>query len=165
VLAAVLAELIDHQHPILACTQDITTALLELTRAERQLAELKRRAMASAQDLAVEDGARDIAAWIAPRTRADWTTARTRRLASPAQRKALALRDEKCRAEGCTVPARWREAHHLRSWSAGGRTDLTDLVFGCNHHHHLMHDPPLQPRNPPQRRHPIPSPQLSTLGH
>jgi hypothetical protein len=66
---------------------------------------------------------------------------RTRRLASPAQRKALALRDQKCRAEGCTVPARWCEAHHLKSWAAGGKTNLKDLVLECNHHHHLMHDP------------------------
>ena len=30
---------------------------------------------------------------------------RTRRLFSPAQRKALRLRDQHCRAEGCTIPA------------------------------------------------------------
>jgi hypothetical protein len=66
---------------------------------------------------------------------------RIRRLASPAQRKALALRDETCRAEGCTVPARWCEAHHLTPWSKGGKTNLKDLILGCSHHHHLMHDP------------------------
>ena len=34
---------------------------------------------------------------------------RTRRLFSPAQRKALRLRDQHCRAEGCTIPAAWCE--------------------------------------------------------
>jgi len=66
---------------------------------------------------------------------------RTRRLFSPAQRKALAQRDKTCRAEGCTVPARWCEAHHLVPWSQGGNTDIDDAVLGCPHHHHLFHDP------------------------
>ena len=64
---------------------------------------------------------------------------RTRRLFSAAQRKAT-LRDGGCRAEGCTVPARWCEAHHLNPWSGGGRTDLDDGVLGCSFHHHLFHD-------------------------
>jgi hypothetical protein len=66
---------------------------------------------------------------------------RIRRLASSAQRKALALRDQTCRAEGCSIPARWCEAHHLKPWSKGGKTDLKDLILGCSHHHHLFHDP------------------------
>jgi len=66
---------------------------------------------------------------------------RTRRLFSPAQRKAMALRDGRCRAEGCTVPARWSEAHHDRPWSQGGRTDLEDGRLYCSWHHHRAHDP------------------------
>ena len=46
---------------------------------------------------------------------------RMRRLFSPAQRKALAIRDQTCRAEGCDVPAAWTEAHHLKPWARGGR--------------------------------------------
>lgn len=65
---------------------------------------------------------------------------RTRRLFSPAQRKALRLRDRQCRAEGCTVQATWTEAHHVRSWVAGGRTDLDNAILLCNHHHHRAHD-------------------------
>ncbi len=43
---------------------------------------------------------------------------RTRRLFSPAQRKALAIRDRHCRAEGCDIPAAWCEAHHAtKPWS------------------------------------------------
>ncbi|MEZ0580404.1 DUF222 domain-containing protein [Nocardioides sp. MH1] len=66
---------------------------------------------------------------------------RTRRLFSPAQRRAMALRDKTCRAEGCTIPATWTEAHHLRPWSQGGNTDLDDGILACSHHHHLLHNP------------------------
>ena len=65
---------------------------------------------------------------------------RARRLYSPAQRKAMRLRDQRCRAEGCTIPATWCEAHHLKPWSVGGRTDLDDGVLLCNWHHHRAHD-------------------------
>jgi len=66
---------------------------------------------------------------------------RTRRMFSPAQRKALRLRDKQCRAEGCSIPANWCEAHHLTPWSQGGNTDLDDGILGCNFHHHRLHDP------------------------
>ncbi|HEX5917502.1 MAG TPA: DUF222 domain-containing protein [Nocardioides sp.] len=65
---------------------------------------------------------------------------RTRRLFTPAQRKAMALRDRTCRAEGCDTPATWCEAHHLHPWHHGGRTNLTDGVLLCTHHHHRAHD-------------------------
>lgn len=65
---------------------------------------------------------------------------RTRRLFTPAQRKALLIRDKTCRAEGCDTPATWCEAHHLHPWQHGGRTDLTDGVLLCTHHHHRAHD-------------------------
>jgi Domain of unknown function (DUF222)/HNH endonuclease len=62
------------------------------------------------------------------------------RLFSAGQRKALAIRDRECRADGCTIPATWCEAHHVKPWSAGGRTDLANAVLLCSHHHHLVHD-------------------------
>jgi hypothetical protein len=65
---------------------------------------------------------------------------RARRLFSPAQRKALRIRDKACRGEGCTMPAAMCEAHHLQPWSQGGRTDLADGVLLCSHHHHVIHD-------------------------
>ncbi|GAB4006384.1 HNH endonuclease signature motif containing protein [Nocardioides ultimimeridianus] len=65
---------------------------------------------------------------------------RARRLFEPPQRKAMRLRDKRCRAEGCSIPAAWCEAHHLRPWSQGGRTDLGDGVLLCSHHHHRAHD-------------------------
>jgi hypothetical protein len=66
---------------------------------------------------------------------------RTRCLFSPAQRKALAVRDRRCRAEGCDIPAAWCEAHHAAApWSQQGRTDLRDGLLLCSHHHHRAHD-------------------------
>jgi hypothetical protein len=66
---------------------------------------------------------------------------RSQRLFSPAQRRALRLRDRRCRAQGCTIPATWCEAHHLRPWALGGATDLDDGVLLCSFHHHRAHDP------------------------
>jgi hypothetical protein len=66
---------------------------------------------------------------------------RSQRLFSPAQRRALAIRDKTCRAEGCSVPATWTEAHHFREpWSRNGRTDLADGKLLCPWHHHRAHD-------------------------
>ncbi|WP_161962553.1 HNH endonuclease signature motif containing protein [Nocardioides speluncae] len=65
---------------------------------------------------------------------------RTRRLFSRAQHKALRLRDQRCRGENCTIPASWCEAHHLKPWSKGGKTNLADGVLLCSHHHHKAHD-------------------------
>jgi hypothetical protein len=66
---------------------------------------------------------------------------RASRLFKPAQRKAMIIRDRECRAEGCTIPAAWCEAHHWgRPWSRGGRTDLKDGLLLCSWHHHRAHD-------------------------
>ena len=59
----------------------------------------------------------------------------------PAQRKAMAVRDVTCRAEGCEIPAAWCEAHHADTpWASGGRTDLADGALLCSWHHHRAHD-------------------------
>ncbi|MCL2796411.1 MAG: HNH endonuclease, partial [Microbacteriaceae bacterium] len=50
------------------------------------------------------------------------------------------IRDRHCRAEDCSTPAAWCEAHHLKPWSQGGNTDLADGILLCNHHHHRAHD-------------------------
>ncbi|HJQ05090.1 MAG TPA: DUF222 domain-containing protein [Nocardioides sp.] len=65
---------------------------------------------------------------------------RAQRFYLAAQRKAMRLRDRRCRAEGCSIPAAWCEAHHLKPWSEGGKTDLSDGVLLCSHHHHRAHD-------------------------
>ncbi len=67
---------------------------------------------------------------------------RTRRLFSSAQRKAMAIRDRSCTAEGCDIPAAWCEAHHFKKpWSTGGKTNLADGKLLCAFHHHRAHDP------------------------
>lgn len=66
---------------------------------------------------------------------------RSRRLFSPGQRVAMGVRDKECRTQGCTIPAAWCEAHHLRGWSRGGDTDIDDGVLLCSWHHHRAHDP------------------------
>ncbi|MGZ4455381.1 MAG: DUF222 domain-containing protein [Nocardioides sp.] len=66
---------------------------------------------------------------------------RAARLFTSGQRKAMAVRDRGCRADGCTIPAAWCEAHHLLPWAQGGRTDLGDGLLLCSWHHHRAHDP------------------------
>jgi hypothetical protein len=67
---------------------------------------------------------------------------RAQRLLSPAQKKALGLRDRHCRAEGCDIPAAWCEAHHAQHpRSQAGRTDPKDGLLLCPYHHHRAHDP------------------------
>jgi hypothetical protein len=60
---------------------------------------------------------------------------RTRRLASTAQRRALAVRDGGCCFPGCTRPAAWTEVHHVKTWLDGGPTDIDNLCLLCAHHH------------------------------
>jgi hypothetical protein len=60
---------------------------------------------------------------------------RSRRLASPAQRRALALRDGGCSFPGCTRPPAWCEAHHVIPWWRGGRTDIDQMCLVCEFHH------------------------------
>ena len=65
---------------------------------------------------------------------------RAKRLFTPAQRKALLIRDQTCRAEGCDTPGTWCDAHHHDPWHTGGPTDLANAVLLCSHHHHRIHD-------------------------
>ncbi|HEU5008689.1 MAG TPA: DUF222 domain-containing protein, partial [Jatrophihabitantaceae bacterium] len=60
---------------------------------------------------------------------------RSRRLASPAQRRALAARDGGCVRPGCTVPADWCEVNHVDRWEHGGTTDIDSLALVCTHNH------------------------------
>ncbi|MEU6138603.1 DUF222 domain-containing protein [Nocardioides sp. NPDC047086] len=66
---------------------------------------------------------------------------RTARLAYPVQHRALRLRDKGCQAEDCDAPAAWTEAHHLKPWSEGGRTNLANMVLLCPSDHRRIHDP------------------------
>ncbi|WP_138734988.1 HNH endonuclease signature motif containing protein [Modestobacter excelsi] len=66
---------------------------------------------------------------------------RARRYATRAQRRALLMRDGGCAVPGCEENRVERlHAHHLRSWLAGGRTDVSNMVLLCDVHHGLVHD-------------------------
>jgi len=62
------------------------------------------------------------------------------RTVSPALWAALVVRDSHCRHPGCDRPPSWCEAHHVRHFSKGGPTCLSNLVMACSRHHHLWHD-------------------------
>jgi len=64
---------------------------------------------------------------------------RTQRLVSPGLWLALLTRDQGCTFEGCTRPADWCHAHHLRWWINGGTTDLDEMALLCEHHHARVH--------------------------
>ena len=57
----------------------------------------------------------------------------------PAARRALRSRDRSCRFPGCGQ-RRFLHAHHVEHWAHGGRTDLSNLIQLCAHHHRLVHE-------------------------
>ncbi|QDO89011.1 DUF222 domain-containing protein [Ornithinimicrobium ciconiae] len=63
----------------------------------------------------------------------------TKRLFTPAQRKAVHLRDKGCTFPGCTMPATWTDIHHVIHWIFGGATDLTNAAALCRRHHVIVH--------------------------
>jgi hypothetical protein len=58
----------------------------------------------------------------------------------PAIRRALAVRDARCRFPGCDRPPPWCDAHHVVHWADGGPTSLPNLVLLCRPHHRAVHD-------------------------
>jgi hypothetical protein len=64
---------------------------------------------------------------------------RAQRLATPAQRRALSLRDGGCVLPGCDAPPQRCTAHHIVLWAHHGETKISNLVFLCGTHHTLIH--------------------------
>lgn len=62
----------------------------------------------------------------------------TARLATPAVRTALDLRDGGCIFPHCDLPPSRCQAHHILPWWAGGATDRTNLALLCPTHHALV---------------------------
>ena len=54
-------------------------------------------------------------------------------------RTALIHRDQGCAFPGCDRPDSWTDAHHIRHWSQGGHTAVSNLVLLCGHHHRTIH--------------------------
>jgi hypothetical protein len=64
------------------------------------------------------------------------------RLASRAQRVALAFRDRHCTYPGCTRPPTWSlHAHHRTAFGDGGVTTVKNLSLLCSEHHTVVHQP------------------------
>src|SRR5215211_3565692 len=63
---------------------------------------------------------------------------RKTRTISPALRRALEFRDRGCRFPGCHL--RFTDGHHVRHWSDGGATGLSNCVLVCEFHHTLVHE-------------------------
>jgi hypothetical protein len=61
------------------------------------------------------------------------------RSATRAQRSALTARDRGCVIPGCPAPPFMCEPHHVREWSRGGPTDITNLALLCSMHHTAVH--------------------------
>lgn len=66
---------------------------------------------------------------------------RSARLFSTAQKIALVERDGGCAWPGCHRPPSHTQAHHIAWWTRDrGRTDLSNGILLCSHHHHRVHD-------------------------
>jgi hypothetical protein len=64
---------------------------------------------------------------------------RTVRGFTPAQRRAIAIRDRGCVVPGCHRPASTNEYHHVKPWQEGGETSVDNGANTCQHHHLMIH--------------------------
>ena len=64
---------------------------------------------------------------------------RSVRTATPAQKRALAVRDRGCVVPGCDRPPRDCEAHHVHWFRNGGHSVITNLALLCRRHHRQVH--------------------------
>jgi Domain of unknown function (DUF222)/HNH endonuclease len=64
---------------------------------------------------------------------------RKKRTINAALKRALRARDGGCRFPGCGR-LRWVDGHHIKHWTNGGETKLSNLVLLCGRHHTLVHE-------------------------
>jgi len=65
---------------------------------------------------------------------------RSARTHTPAQRRAVTVRDGGCLWPDCGSPARWCQVHHLVWWDRdNGPTTVLDGALACSFHHHEIH--------------------------
>jgi hypothetical protein len=66
---------------------------------------------------------------------------RKTRLATPAQARAVRIRDTGCVFASCDRPAPWCDIHHVNEWTRhNGPTNVANLVCLCTRHHTLIHN-------------------------
>jgi len=66
---------------------------------------------------------------------------RSTRDATPAQRRALVVRDRHCVFSSCDRQPKWCDVHHIEGWVADlGETNIDNLVLLCRRHHTLVHN-------------------------
>jgi hypothetical protein len=58
---------------------------------------------------------------------------------TPAQRRAIEIRDQHCTYPGCSAKPVWCDTHHLLPYSRGGRTAEVNGALLCGWHHRFVH--------------------------
>ena len=76
---------------------------------------------------------------IAERNGRPLSVGRKTRSIPPSISRALRSRDHCCQFPGCTQ-RRFVDAHHIHHWAHGGKTELSNLMLLCRHHHRLLHE-------------------------
>ena len=64
---------------------------------------------------------------------------RSVRVAPRRYKRVLALQSDSCAVDGCSIPARWCDAHHIQHWVDGGKTKIENLALLCQRHHTMVH--------------------------
>lgn len=64
---------------------------------------------------------------------------RAERLFTPAQARAVLLRDRHCTFPRCDAPAFWCYLHHVVHWADGGPTDWLNTALLCGRNHTIVH--------------------------
>jgi hypothetical protein len=64
---------------------------------------------------------------------------RSQRWATTNQRRALEAMYATCAITACETPVTECHDHHITYWEHGGKTDLTNLLPVCEHHHRWIH--------------------------
>ncbi|WP_228282509.1 HNH endonuclease signature motif containing protein [Brevibacterium atlanticum] len=60
------------------------------------------------------------------------------RFANRKQIAVITARDRGCTFPGCDAPPGWCDVNHVVPYSAGGETDINNLMLACSYHHHLL---------------------------
>jgi hypothetical protein len=103
-----------------------------------QAAELERCGLISAETVRRLACAADIAVALDDEDGHTMFEGRAQRFATSTQRREIWRRDRSCRFPGCGH-TNFMIVHHLSEWEHGGRSDLSNLVWLCEYHHHRVH--------------------------